>query len=68
MIGKVLRRVFKSQSIAGTVLLVDFFFLVPYSAIQIVSFLHLSSVIVDPSGTATVRWVLQVRITSCKQC
>jgi hypothetical protein len=46
--------------VVGTVLLVDVCFLVPYSAIQVVSFLHVSSLLHDPNESMAVRWILQV--------
>lgn len=46
--------------VIGTVLFVDILFLFPYSAIQMVAFLHLHNMLIASNRSTLIRWGLQV--------
>ena len=48
--------------VISSVLFVDILFLLPYSAIQMVSLLHLSNVLATSSSSVLIRWALQILI------
>ncbi|KAI6228697.1 Beta-2 adrenergic receptor [Aphelenchoides fujianensis] len=48
--------------VIGSVLFVDILFLLPYSGIQLVAFLHLNNLLVTSPSSALIRWGLQVLI------
>uniref|UniRef100_A0A914USU3 G-protein coupled receptors family 1 profile domain-containing protein n=1 Tax=Plectus sambesii TaxID=2011161 RepID=A0A914USU3_9BILA len=48
--------------VIGSVLFVDVLFLLPYSAIQMVAFLHLNNFLSSSSSSTLIRWSLQIII------